>query len=65
MKEYSHSNKTGIETVREWIAPGGVAVVARRDRDSGNQWRIEAGPDNLIGRTFRHIRDARIAVKHA
>jgi len=53
----------GNETRREWTATGGTRVVAVRNHDG--LWRVDAGPRNLVGRTFRHIRDLRIAANLA
>lgn len=60
-----HASTCDPEHVRAWLAPGGGCAVAVRDRQHDNDWRIEAGPRNLIGRHYRHISDARAAVKSA
>lgn len=63
MENSTHFNKTGSESERRWTAPGGAEVVARRDEDY--QWRVDRGPENLLGRSFRHMRDLRAAVKQS
>ena len=61
-----HTTALGAESERRWKAPGGVECVAiRESTPDGAVWRLDAGPGNLVGRTWRNIRDLRIAVKQA
>jgi hypothetical protein len=63
MNNAPHFMKTGNESTRTWKAPGGTDVVATRG--DNYEWKVEQGPENLVGRTFKHMRDLRIAVKQS
>ena len=63
MSNATHYKATGNESTRTWNAPGGVKVVAVRDAEF--RWSVEQGPANLVGKSFRHMRDLRIAVKQS
>lgn len=60
-----HYRRSGSETSRSWLAPGGVRVTASREAEPGNRWRVTEGPDRLIGRSWRNMRDLRIAVRQS
>jgi hypothetical protein len=57
------SGMIGSETVRRWLAPGGIPCTLRRDPAKLNHWQLTEGPARLVGRHWRHARDARIAVR--
>jgi hypothetical protein len=58
----SHTNAKSTDTRRSWTAPGGVCVTAIRVL---GRWRIEQGPEHLMGREYRNIKQARDAVQQS